>query len=99
MNITTENRCIKDGACGFHSWDLKIRNVEIGYDLREEFWGNGYMQEALKEIIEFTKIRMNIKAIIACIYINNLKSVNLVTRLGFVKITCTKELFRGPETS
>ena len=30
-----------------------VISEELGYDLKEAFWGNGYMQEALKEIIAF----------------------------------------------
>jgi len=68
--------------------------VEIGYDLKEEFWGNGYMQEAIKEIITFAIRNMNIKEISACIYIDNKRSIRLVENLGFVLSGSTYELFR-----
>lgn len=68
--------------------------MEIGYDLKEEFWGNGYMQEAIKEIITFAIRNMNIKEISACIYIDNKRPISLVENLGFVLSGSTYELFR-----
>lgn len=41
------------GACGYHCWNQKDSTVDVGYDLKEEFWENGYMQEAMKVIIAF----------------------------------------------
>jgi ribosomal-protein-alanine N-acetyltransferase len=54
--------------------------VDIGYDLKKEFWSNGFMHEALNEIIEFAKNRMNIVEINACIYIKNSRSIKLVEK-------------------
>lgn len=88
---------IKMGTCGFHCWNQTDCKVDVGYDLKEEFWGNGYMQEAMKEIIQFTKDKMAIKEISACIYIDNLKSINLVKKLGFVLSGTCYELFRTKE--
>ncbi|WP_346885803.1 GNAT family N-acetyltransferase [Clostridium sp. UBA4395] len=85
---------IKMGTCGFHCWNKREYKVEIGYDLKEEFWGNGYMQEAIKEIITFAIINMKIKEISACIYIDNKRSIHLVENLGFVLSGSTYELFR-----
>lgn len=88
---------LRMGTCGFHCWNVKDGKVEIGYDLKEEFWGNGYMHEALKESIKFAKIKMNIREISAWIYFENQKSINLISRLGFVKVSTSNEVFRGEE--
>jgi len=88
---------IKMGTCGFHCWNHREQKVEIGYDLKEEFWGNGYMQEAIKEIITFAIRNMNIKEISACIYIDNKRSIRLVENLGFVLSGSSYELFRDKE--
>lgn len=85
---------IKMGTCGFHCWNKREYKVEIGYDLKEEFWGNGYMQEVIKEIITFAIRNMNIKEISACIYIDNKRSIHLVENLGFVLSGSSYELFR-----
>jgi len=87
----------KMGTCGFHCWDTTASKVEIGYDLKEEFWGNGYMQEAMKEIIAIAMDAMNIKEINACIYIENQRSIHLAENLGFVLSGSSYELFREEE--
>ena len=91
----SDNR--KMGTCGFHCWDIQNGKVEVGYDLKEEFWGNGYMQEAMKEIIEFTTLKMQVKEISACIYLENEKSIRLVKGFGFTLSGSHTEVFRGEE--
>jgi ribosomal-protein-alanine N-acetyltransferase len=87
----------KIGTCGFHCWNRNEANVEIGYDLQREFWSKGYMQEALIEILNFAKGNMNVMKIEAHVYVENIKSINLLGKIGF-KISGTKnELFRGKE--
>ena len=88
---------VKIGTCGFHCWDHDNAKVDMGYDLKKEFWGNGYMQEAIKEIIIFAKNKMKTKEVNACIYIENSKSINLVKKLGFIKNGSKNEIFRGKE--
>jgi ribosomal-protein-alanine N-acetyltransferase len=87
----------KMGTCGFHCWNQKAGKVEVGYDLKEEFWGKGYMQEAMKAIIAFAVEQMQIKEIIACVYIDNHRSIQLAENLGFVLSGTSYEIFRGKE--
>lgn len=93
--LTRKSDSIKIGTCGFHIWLPQKGRVDIGYDLKEEFWGNGYMQEAIEEIIEFAKGKMHIKEICANIYIDNIRSIHLVEKFGFVQSDSYNELFRG----
>lgn len=65
--------------------------------MKEEFWGNGYMTEAMKAIIAFAEDKMMIKEIRACIYVNNTNSIELAKRVGFVLSGSSTELFRGKE--
>lgn len=91
----SDNR--KIGTCGFHCWDTQNGKVDVGYDLKEKFWGNGYMQEAMKEIIEFSKLEMQVKEISACIYLENEKSIRLVKSFNFTLVGSYTEVFRGEE--
>jgi ribosomal-protein-alanine N-acetyltransferase len=95
--IARESDGEKMGTCGFHCWNLKDSTVDVGYDLKEQFWGNGYMQEAMREIISFAKDKMYVKEIRACIYVDNQKSIRLVENLGFVMSGTYYESFRGNE--
>lgn len=85
----------KMGTCGFHCWNLSEGNIEVGYDLKEAFWGNGYMQEAMKAIIMFAAKNMHIKEISACIYVDNQRSIRLAENLGFVLAGSSYEIFRN----
>ncbi|SNY42615.1 ribosomal-protein-alanine N-acetyltransferase [Arsukibacterium tuosuense] len=40
------------GTCGFNSWNSKMQNAVIGYDLLPAFWGKSYSSEAVRAIIE-----------------------------------------------
>lgn len=88
---------MKMGTCGFHRWNEKDCKVEVGYDLKEEFWGKGYMQEAMKEIIAMATDSMHIKEINACISIENKRSICLAEKLGFVLSGSSSEFFREKE--
>jgi ribosomal-protein-alanine N-acetyltransferase len=74
---------VKMGTCGFHCWDKNNAKVEIGYDLLKEYCGNGYMQEAIGEIIKFAECVMLIKQIDASVFKDNIKSIKLLEKHGF----------------
>lgn len=95
--IIRESDGEKMGTCGFHCWDTEAGIVDVGYDLKENFWGNGYMREAMSEIIAFAKEKMHVKEIKACIYVENPMSIRLAEKLGFVESGTYYETFRGKE--
>jgi ribosomal-protein-alanine N-acetyltransferase len=74
----------KMGTCGFHCMDTIHKKIDMGYDLKKEFWGNGYMQEAVKSSIDFISQNFDIHQIDAHIYCENEKSIMLVKKLGFL---------------
>ncbi|GAP12577.1 acetyltransferase [Longilinea arvoryzae] len=87
----------KVGTCGFHCWNPPEGKVEVGYDLREAFWGNGYMQEAMQAILAFAREKMHVKKIDACIAVENQRSIRVVEKFGFVRSGSTTLVFRGRE--
>lgn len=95
--IIRKSDSVKLGTCGYHCLNLEDSSVEIGYDLKKEFWANGYMYEALQKIIEFARNTMSVKTINACIYIENSKSIKLVEKLGFELSGSKYERFRDKE--
>lgn len=88
---------VKMGTLGLHLWDRETGRVEVGYDLREEYWGNGYMREAMEAIIRFAWVEMRVREIVANISVANEKSIRLVEGLGFAISGTRMELFRGKE--
>ncbi|HAN21058.1 MAG: GNAT family N-acetyltransferase [Clostridiales bacterium GWF2_36_10] len=86
----------KIGTCGFHCWNKEKGMVDVGYDLKESYWGQGYMQEAMRTIISFASEKMNISRINACISVDNQKSILFVEKSGFLYHGQMKdEIFRG----
>ena len=86
----------KIGTCGFHCWDKSKSCCDVGYDLFPDFWGMGYMNEAMRAILAFARKDMQIKQIDACIYPENHKSITLAEKLGFkFKGKMRDEIFRG----
>ncbi len=86
----------KIGTCGFHCWNTEAGHCEAGYDLDPDYWGQGYMREAMEAILAFARNDMKVKRVHACIYPRNERSVALAEKLGFHFSGETKdEIFRG----
>jgi RimJ/RimL family protein N-acetyltransferase/GrpB-like predicted nucleotidyltransferase (UPF0157 family) len=85
------------GTCGYHNWDKNNNICEIGYDLYKDYWGKGYMTEALQEVIKFGFEKMGLNRIQGFIHTQNEKSLNVLFRLGFKQegIIRDKHYFRG----
>src|SRR5690554_4835554 len=71
----------------FSYWDIdhKHARAEIGYTLLPDYWGKGYMTEALQTLLRFGFQDLNLHSIEANINPGNLNSRKLLQRLGFVK--------------
>jgi len=94
--LTRKDDGVKMGTCGFHFWNRTEASCDIGYDLHPDFWGKGYMGEAMKAILLFARNDMKVRRINACIYVGNEKSIKLAERHGFVyKGIMKDEVFRG----
>lgn len=76
----------KLGTCGFHFWYPDKKEVEIGFELMEQYTGKGYMQEAVKTLIEFAQNNMLVSKINAIVYIYNKKCIALLEKFKFVKV-------------
>lgn len=87
----------KMGTCGFHCYDRPNGRTDVGYDLDPAYWGRGYMLEAMREIIAFAKDQMGVKEISACIHTENLLSIRLADKLGFIKTGSEQVPFQGKE--
>ncbi len=63
------------------------RCAEIGYDLLPAFHGKGFMQEAVKAVIEYGFHGMKLDKIVADLRTENIQSVMLLERSGFIRGT------------
>lgn len=55
----------------------------INYVLSEDYWGNGYMTEAIKHIIKYSFDELNIDLLSAFHIPDNIKSKKVLERCGF----------------
>ena len=62
--------------------DEKIEAVEIGYCMGSKWWGNGYMPEALTEVINYLFSKVKLNRIAACHDVNNPKSGRVMDKAG-----------------
>ena len=72
------------GTCCINNWDRNAAFCEVHYDMHPDFWGNGYMTEAMRAILAFARDAMKVRRIETGINQENEKSIKLVERLGFV---------------
>jgi ribosomal-protein-alanine N-acetyltransferase len=83
----------------FGYWRLFRDNSrgEIGYSLKPEYWGKGYMFEAMTKLIGFGFKELHLHSIEANINPNNRNSEKLLLKFGFKKEAYFREnyLFEG----
>ncbi len=81
------------GTCGFNSWVTERGNRgEIGYDLHQNYWRQGYMYEALKEILQYGFQEMKLHRIEADVDPHNVASQKLLEKIGFTKEGCLRDV-------
>jgi ribosomal-protein-alanine N-acetyltransferase len=95
VNVPSETRCRwvltrkADGAplgtCGYHGWSRQHRKAEIGYDLSPQWHGQGYMREAVAELLRYGFAAMRLHRIEAQVAVGNVRSAHLLLRLGFAR--------------
>ncbi|WP_258394697.1 GNAT family N-acetyltransferase [Paenibacillus sp. MDMC362] len=81
------------GTCGYHCWmlDANGSRAEIGFDLHPNYWGQGYMKEALNEIVKIGFELMELDLIEATTEQENKQCQRLLNKVGFIKEEVLKE--------
>jgi ribosomal-protein-alanine N-acetyltransferase len=73
------------GTCGMFRWNRHWRACMVGYELAREAWGQGYMRETLLAVLGFGFVQMQLNRVEAQVHPDNVASLKLVERLGFVR--------------
>jgi [ribosomal protein S5]-alanine N-acetyltransferase len=71
------------GSITLFNLEFTHRRAEIGYALGREYWGRGYMNEALMAVLKFAFDVLDLHRIEADIDPRNAASIKTVERLGF----------------
>jgi len=85
------------GYFGFWRMIPEHCRAEIGYALKPEYWGRGYMYETINRMVGFGFKNMNLHSIEANVNPDNEKSKNVLEKIGFKKEAYFREnyLFDG----
>lgn len=78
------------GTIGFNCFS-KNHRADIGYDLKPAYWGKGYMNEALIEVLQYGFKKLEINRIEAKVMLDNKRSKKLLYKLNFKKEGILKE--------
>jgi len=73
------------GTCLLFRFEESSARAELGYVLTREYWGAGYMIEAMKAFLAFAFEQVGMRRLEAEIDPRNVSSVKLLDRLGFVR--------------
>lgn len=71
------------GDFAIHHIDKQNARGEIGYILHPNFWGKGYMTEALTTLINFGFKDLNLHSFSANVNLENVNSKTLLLKFGF----------------
>ena len=73
------------GSCGYHNWMKDHNRSEIGYEIFPKYQNQGYMTEALQNIIKIGFDQMNLNRIEALVSPDNLASIKIIEKNGFIQ--------------
>ncbi|MBF9015402.1 MULTISPECIES: GNAT family N-acetyltransferase [unclassified Oceanispirochaeta] len=84
--ITTENKVIAGFGLHESTPDERIKSIkqrEVGYVLNPEYWGNGYIPEAVRKVLEYSFIHKGIDLVWYGHFEDNLQSKRVNEKCGF----------------
>jgi len=82
------------GTCTLFAINESQGRAEIGYALGREFWGRGYMNEALTTLLDFAFGSLSMRRLEADIDPRNAGSLRALERLGFLREGLLRERWR-----
>lgn len=78
--------------------DISRKTIEIGYFIGEPYWGKGFATEAVKQLVDFINIRLDIVRIEAHVFASNKASMAVLRRNGFyLEAIHRKAVFKNNE--
>ncbi len=72
-------------------------HLEISYFLRPDCWQQGYMSESIQTLTAYLKKKVTVSSVIAEVFADNERSINLLKRLDFSFVTQLLDPIVGKE--
>ena len=69
-------------------------NAEIGYWLSEQYWNNGIMTEAVKQMVKYGFNKLKLKKILALVVKSNRGSIKVLKKADFKQKSLLKKHFK-----
>jgi RimJ/RimL family protein N-acetyltransferase len=66
------------------NFEIKDNEAEIGYWIAEPFWGNGYVPEAVRKLLEYGFVQLKLNNIWCGYFEGNIKSKRVQEKCGFI---------------
>ena len=82
--IRLRDSLIPIGTICFRNFSKDKKTAEVGYDMLPEFQSNGYMNEAIRSVINFGFKELKLNTIEAYTSKHNLKSIKLLKKNHFI---------------
>lgn len=79
------------GSCGLFKWNRSWKSCVIGYELAASAQGLGFMFEALSAALDWGFEHMGLNRVEAQVHPENVASMKLLSKLGFVPEGCMRE--------
>ncbi|MFN1835655.1 GNAT family N-acetyltransferase [Balneola sp. MJW-20] len=92
--ITLRGKSELIGTGAYSAWNKKHRTAEIGFALRRDVWGKGYMKEFLGPFLNWGFEELDLHRIQADVDPRNLASLSLLEYYGFRKEGMLRECYR-----
>ncbi len=80
--VTLKNSKKMIGTCGFTKFDFQNNCAEIGYVINPDFWGQGIAPEAIRSVMRFGFISLNLHRIEARYIYGNEQSRKVMEKCG-----------------
>jgi ribosomal-protein-alanine N-acetyltransferase len=83
LECKADNKMI--GRCELARVVPSVARAEIGYALNQNYWGRGYMSEAMRSVLQYSFETMGLNRIAAEVLTDNEVSIHLLEKMGFVR--------------
>ncbi|MCI8387944.1 MAG: GNAT family N-acetyltransferase [Clostridiales bacterium] len=80
--VVDKKRSKMIGTCGFTSLDFGNNAAEVGYVLNPAYWGRGIAPEALKRVLYFAFMELNVHRVEARYMVGNDRSRRVMEKCG-----------------
>ena len=86
------------GTCGFTTLDFNHNSAEVGYVINPKYWGQGLAAEAVKCVLEFGFMTLNVHRIEAKYIVGNDSSRRVMEKCGMIQTGELEQIpYRGKD--